>query len=198
MSVIFLDLETTGLSEQYCSILEIAALYVEDGVIKAQFHEYINPGKPIPTAVSAINGIYDRDVANCRREKEVLESFVEWCEGLGVKKIIAYNASFDMRFLRGRSDICYVKGHPFHTIEVEDGLKLARDVIKRGKLLTRPLPNGQGKTGGAKQEQVAAALGITYNPHNALEDTLALYKIYFKLKELWWFRRLSWRRKEMY
>ena len=65
MSVIFLDLETTGLSEQYCSILEIAALYVEDGVIKAQFHEYINPGKPIPTAVSAINGIYNRDVANC-------------------------------------------------------------------------------------------------------------------------------------
>lgn len=184
MSTIFLDLETTGLSDQYCAILEIAALYVEDGAVCAQFHEYINPGRPIPSNVSAINGIFDRDVVNCRREKEVLEAFVEWCSGLGVNKIIAHNAPFDMRFLRGRSDVNFVRNHPFHTIEVEDNLQLARAVIKAGKLSTVPLPNGEGKFGGAKQEQVARALGIDYSPHNALEDALALYKIYFRLKKM--------------
>lgn len=104
--------------------------------------------------------------------------------GLGVDTIIAHNASFDMRFLRDRSDICHVKGHPFHEVTVIDTLSLARKLIKAGKLSTQPLPGGVGKTNGAKQEQIANALGIQYYAHNALEDAYALSKIYARLIKL--------------
>lgn len=104
--------------------------------------------------------------------------------GLGVDTIIAHNASFDIRFLRDRSDICHVKGHPFHEVAVIDTLPLARKLIKAGKLSTQPLPGGVGKANGAKQEQIANALGIQYYAHNALEDAYALSKIYAQLIKL--------------
>lgn len=182
---VFLDTETTGLSSQYCALLEIAALAVddEDNIIE-QFHEYINPGRPIPFEITRINHISDKDVANCATEKEVLNNLVEWMLGLGVDTVIAHNASFDMRFLRDRSDICYVKGHPFHEVKVIDTLPICRKLIKAGKIETLPLPDGSGKAGGAKQEQIARALGIEYFAHNALEDAYALSKIYRMLQTL--------------
>lgn len=182
---VFLDTETTGLSAQYCSLLEIAGLAVDDnGNIIEQFHEYINPGRPIPPEITRINHITNSDVAQCATEREVLGNFVEWLIGIGADTLIAHNASFDMRFLRERSDICYVKGHPFHTIDVIDTLPLARKLIKAGKIKTQPLADGSGKAGGAKQEQIAKALGIEYFAHNALEDAYALSKIYKVLKQL--------------
>ena len=104
--------------------------------------------------------------------------------GVGADTVIAHNANFDMRFLRDRSDICYVKNHPFHDLRVIDTLPLARKLVKAGKIKTEPLPDGTGKAGGAKQEQIARALGIEYFAHNALEDAYALSKIYKILKNL--------------
>lgn len=182
---VFLDTETMGLSSQYCALLEIAALAIDDdGEIIEQFHEYINPGRPIPYEVTRINHISDKDVANCATEKEVLSNLAEWMIGVGADTVIAHNANFDMRFLRDRSDICYVKNHPFHDLRVIDTLPLARKLVKAGKIKTEPLPDGTGKAGGAKQEQIARALGIEYFAHNALEDAYALSKIYKILKNL--------------
>lgn len=182
---IFLDTETTGLSSQYCALLEIAALAVdEEGNIVEQFHEYINPGRPIPFNITQINHISDKDVANCATEREVLNNLVEWMIGIGADTIIAHNATFDMRFLRDRSDICYVKNHPFHEVKVIDTLAIARKLIKAGKIHTLPLPDGTGKENGAKQEQLAKAFGIDYFAHNALEDAYALSKIYRRLQQL--------------
>lgn len=182
---IFLDTETTGLSSSYCSLLEIAALAVDNsGNVIEQFHEYIKPNKPIPIEITRINHITNKDVENCASEKEVLEHFVEWLIGIGADTIIAHNANFDMRFLRDRSDMCYVKNHPFNDINVIDTLPIARKLVKAGKIETKPLADGSGKAGGAKQEQIAEALGIKYFAHNALEDAYALSKIYKYLKQL--------------
>jgi DNA polymerase III epsilon subunit-like protein len=75
---VFLDTETMGLSSQYCPLLEIAALAIDDdGEIIEQFHEYINPGRPIPYEITRINHISDKDVANCATEKEVLSNLAE-------------------------------------------------------------------------------------------------------------------------
>lgn len=182
--IVFLDLETTGLTEQFCSILEVAAICTEDnGDIIDTFHEYINPGKPIPANIVQLTRITDAQVANCRTEREVLDSFITWCMGIGADSYVAHNASFDFRFLRGRSDILHLS-HPFNRVNVIDTMATVSALLKAGKLVTERTPSGRSSK---RQESVAKALNISYGEggaHSAAEDTLVLKKMYFKLLEL--------------
>lgn len=102
----YVDTETTGLSEEYCSLLEIAAIIVDDNFeIIDTFHQYINPNRKIPTEIVNLTRITDEMVEDCPRENVILEKFITWLRGYGVDTIIAHNAKFDMKFLIGRSNI---------------------------------------------------------------------------------------------
>lgn len=180
----YLDTETTGLSPDYASLLEVAAIIIdEEGSIVDTFHEYINPGRKIPEEIVNITHITDDKVADCRREGPVLADFVTWLKGYGVITIVAYNAPFDMKFLRGRSDLWKVD-HPFYSVDVVDPMKTVGDLLKSGKLVTEKTPTGRKSK---KQESVAKALGISYGDggaHSAIEDVTVLYKIHKKLQEM--------------
>ena len=185
MKQLFLDLETTGLAPSFAGILEIAAVVTEETMDGPKvidiFHEYIRPFHPIPAAVTAINGITNDMVANCRTEKEVLLGFGAWLIGNGYDKLnpVAHNGKFDFRFLKERSGIVYSNTADLF-IEMEtrlvDTLPMARKLIKAGKIKT--------KENKAKLEMLAEAFNIKFKAHNALEDTMALAKVYYKLKEL--------------
>ena len=51
------DLETTGTSSKYDEVIEISAVKVKNGVVTEEFSQLVNPGRPIPSAASAVNHI---------------------------------------------------------------------------------------------------------------------------------------------
>lgn len=181
--IIFFDLETMGLSEAYCPILEIAAICCDDnGEVIDTFHEYINPGRPIPQEIVNLTRITDAKVSGCRREGAVLQDFLVWLKGMGVNTMVAHNASFDMRFLRGRSSVCGISPSFLEHRQIIDTMATARRLIKEGKFTTTKTGNGRWSV---KQEAVAKALGVEYGAggaHSAIEDVLVLKQIYFKMK----------------
>lgn len=90
------DFETTGLSAEDDDIIEIGAVRIEKGRQTDVFQSLVNPLRPIPAQASAVNGLFDKDVAEAPTLDEVLPDFLNFIRG-GV--LVAHNAKFDTRFL---------------------------------------------------------------------------------------------------
>lgn len=166
--ILFIDLETTGFSREWDSIIEVAAILYDEEQRKqiAKFHEYIKPTKRIPEAVVNITGITNERVANCRSEREVMTDFFEWVNKHNPNKLTAYNSSFDKGFLENKKS-----KYSLAAKEVE-----WFDMMQYGRQLKR-----EGKIENYRQPTVAQFLGIEYQAHSAIEDVTALIKIYEKL-----------------
>ncbi len=77
MRLIFTDIETTGFSREWDSIIEIAAIAVDEDLNEIdRFHEYIYPGKSIPAKITEITGITNEMVKEKRNEKDVMMDFL--------------------------------------------------------------------------------------------------------------------------
>ncbi len=87
------DIETTGLSQTYDEIIEIAAHKVYQGGIVDTFEVFVNPGFSIPERIVEITHITDEMVADALSIKEVLPKFMDFCEG---SILVAHNAMFDV------------------------------------------------------------------------------------------------------
>ncbi len=91
-----LDFETTGLSPGWDRALELAIVRLDPGEPpRLVFDTLIHPGRPV--AASFIHGITDADVANAPPFSHIAGDVVRALSGCVVA---AYNAAFDMRFLR--------------------------------------------------------------------------------------------------
>lgn len=159
------DLETTGVSyETGDKIIEIGAFKIENGKITEKFVSFVNPDRLIPEKASAVNHIFDADVANAPHDYQVLQDFYKFTRGA---ILVGYNnISFDDVFLigQGRSNRWNFDN------ESEDAYLLAQKFvtnIKNHKLIT-----------------VAKALGVALdNAHSAGWDALATAEVFIKLAE---------------
>ena len=79
--IVFLDLETTGINVVTDRIVEIAFLKIFPDGREEEKLQLINPGIPIPPQASAIHGIYDEDVKDAPRFKEVAKIYAKFIEG---------------------------------------------------------------------------------------------------------------------
>ena len=94
---IFLDLETTGLDPENDRITEICVLHVVFGEsVHDGLGTLINPGRPIPPQVVELTGITDEMVRD-KQGEEILHEFFDY---IGTDPVHAYNANFDMSFLK--------------------------------------------------------------------------------------------------
>ena len=93
---IVFDVETTGLSAVYDTIIELAAVRMHKGNVIDTFEQFIDPGHPLSQTTIDLTGITDEMVRGSKSEKEVLTMFREFC---GEDILVAHNASFDMGFL---------------------------------------------------------------------------------------------------
>ena len=96
-----LDLETTGLSPERSTILEIGAVRVVELRVEGRFSTLVNPGSPIPPRITSLTGIDDRMVAGAPELGAALQGFLDWLGSLPCDALVAHNAPFDDRFLRG-------------------------------------------------------------------------------------------------
>lgn len=90
------DLETTGLDYGSDAIVEIGAVLVENSVITKEYHQMIDPGRPMPYEASAVNHITDDMLSGQPKIHQVLPAFLSF---VGDDVLVAHNALFDMRFL---------------------------------------------------------------------------------------------------
>ncbi|MGK0551657.1 PolC-type DNA polymerase III [Enterococcus faecalis] len=90
------DVETTGLSAVYDTIIELAAVKMHKGNIIETFEQFIDPGHPLSQTTIHLTGITDEMVRGSKSEEEVLRMFKEFSKG---SILVAHNASFDMGFL---------------------------------------------------------------------------------------------------
>lgn len=90
------DVETTGLSAVYDTIIELAAVKMENGQVVDTFESFIDPGRPLSATIINLTGITDDMLKGSDDIETVLKRFKEWC---GDAVLVAHNASFDMGFL---------------------------------------------------------------------------------------------------
>jgi DNA polymerase III subunit alpha, Gram-positive type len=120
---IVFDVETTGLSAVYDSIIELAAVKIKGGEIIDRFEAFANPHHPLSATTINLTGITDDMVRDAPDVSEVLKRFYTWC---GDDIFVAHNASFDMGFL----NVGYKKiGFEKVTNPVIDTLELARFLL---------------------------------------------------------------------
>ncbi|WP_018922517.1 PolC-type DNA polymerase III [Salsuginibacillus kocurii] len=90
------DVETTGLSAVYDTIIELAAVKVRDGEIIDRFESFANPHEKLSSTIIDLTGITDDMVKDAPEVEQVLADFKAFTEG---SILVAHNASFDMGFL---------------------------------------------------------------------------------------------------
>ncbi|MGX7172466.1 PolC-type DNA polymerase III [Enterococcus ratti] len=90
------DVETTGLSAVYDTIIELAAVKMYKGNVIESFDEFIDPGHPLSRTTVELTGITDEMVRGSKSEEEVLRLFLEFSKD---SILVAHNAAFDMGFL---------------------------------------------------------------------------------------------------
>lgn len=160
------DLETTGLSPVKDEIIELSAVRFRDYKAVSAFTTLINPDSSIPSAVTRITGISDKDTVTAPSIGEILTQFTEF---VGQDAMVGHNIrAFDLKFL-------YKVGFDMDTIERSyyDTLSLARKRIDENEVKDYKL------------ETLLEYFGITRSSaHRGLTDSVAEGLLFAKLINL--------------
>ena len=98
MRQIVLDTETTGLSHtEGHRIIEIGCVeLMQRQITDNNYHQYINPERPVDEGAYAVHGIGDEFLAQQPLFANIAEQFIEYIRGA---ELIIHNAPFDVGFL---------------------------------------------------------------------------------------------------
>ncbi len=127
MRQIFLDTETTGFNpHEGDRIIEIGAVeLIKRKLTQKNYHQFINPERPIPAEATEVHGITDERVANEPKFAEIVDAFMEYVAGA---ELIIHNAPFDVGFIN--HELSMLKNNRWGKIEdhctITDSLKLAQ------------------------------------------------------------------------
>lgn len=165
VTFVVLDLETTGAAPTTDRITEIGALRYRGGECLATFHTLVNPGVPIPPAITILTGITEAMVGPAPRIEAVLPSPLELLDGA---VLVGHNVRFDAAFLDAA---LRTHGYPPLRLRRVDTLALAR------RLLREEVPDLRLAT-------LARQLRVSVLPcHRALEDARATVEVLHALLE---------------
>lgn len=157
------DLETTGLSPHTEQIIEVGAIFVdiETGDYDA-FSRFVACERPLSSRITKITGITDEMLKDAQAVDLVLDDLAHFIRG---RPIVAYNAGFDMSFLRAAA-----RNQAFDKCQVVCALQAARRYLK--------LPNHKLAT-------VAAHFGIEQKQaHRALDDCLTTLSVFQHIRKI--------------
>ena len=91
-SIVAIDIESTGLSEERDAIIEIGAVKFKGHRVEAEWTSLINPGRHIPEFISGLTGISDVEVRTAPSYRSIaqdLQAFV------GDAPLVGHNVRFD-------------------------------------------------------------------------------------------------------
>lgn len=90
------DVETTGLSAAYDTIIELAAVKIVNGEVVDKFESFANPHHKLSSTTIELTGITDDMVQDA---PEVVDMIAKFHDFIGDGIVVAHNASFDIGFL---------------------------------------------------------------------------------------------------
>ena len=156
------DVETTGLSAVYDTIIELAAVKIKNGEIIDRFESFANPHKPLSATIINLTSITDDMLQDAPEVEAVLKRFHRWAEDA---IFVAHNASFDMGFL----NVGYKK------VGLEKATNPVIDTLELGRLLYPELKNHRLNT-------LAKKLDVELTQHHrAIYDAEATGYILLKM-----------------
>lgn len=183
MKIIFFDLETTGLVAAKESILEVAAMCIDENFnILDSYSSFINPGRPIPYFISNLTGITDSTVRNSRSEGIVMNDFMNWVHAQGATTIAGHNIKrFDIKWIEEKTHKYGIKNTlPTNAL---DTLDYANALYKDGVLseYTATTPTGRMSF---KLEHLISYFDLDTQTHRAIDDVRQNVIVYKRLQEL--------------
>ena len=124
MLEVILDTETTGLSvKEKHRIVEIGCIELNNQIpTNNEFHEYINPQRPVSLEAKKIHGYSDEFLSGKKTFQEISNKFINFIKG---KKLIIHNAPFDLSFLN--YELKLLNKDLIETKNIIDTLELARE-----------------------------------------------------------------------
>ncbi len=115
--VIF-DVETTGLSSVYDTIIEIGAVKMKNGEVLEKFDKFINPHHPLSEQTINLTSITDEMVSAADDEDVVIKQFQDF---YGDRPLCGHNVQFDVGFVNAalrRSGLSEITQPVVDTLEV--------------------------------------------------------------------------------
>lgn len=106
-SYVVIDIETTGLSPEYDSIIEVGAIRYSAGEIVEQFSSLVKPdcvysdGKYINSYIEELTGITNEMLKSAPSAEVILPKYYEF---IGDSLIVGHNVNFDINFLYDNFD----------------------------------------------------------------------------------------------
>ena len=156
------DVETTGLSAVYDTIIELAAVKIKNGEIIDKFESFANPHKPLSATIINLTSITDDMLQDAPEVEAVLKRFHRWTEDA---IFVAHNASFDMGFLNAG----------YKKVGLEKATNPVIDTLELGRLLYPELKNHRLNT-------LAKKLDVELTQHHrAIYDAEATGYIFLKM-----------------
>lgn len=160
---IVLDIETTGFSPAYDSIIEIAAIKIENGTVIDKFQSLINPGCLIDEFTIKLTGISNELLESAPTFNNIMKAFVNF---IGDNIIVGHNVNFDINFIY---DYC-LKENIYFKNDFIDTLRLSRMLFKNLK--------------SHKLNILSEELNLPNKPdHRALIDSYCTYDLYEYIKK---------------
>ncbi len=154
MSLILIDLETTGFSQHKDAIIEVGLIRVTGHKIVDNFHSYINPHRLLRPVIKDLTDITDVTLRDAPDFKDIKDALYEFC---GNDLIVAYNSSFDQRFL-----------------EVNDPRFKSKTFFDYLKLMRSEFPELDNH----KMRNVAKFFGVSFEEkHSAEKDVKIMFEI---------------------
>jgi DNA polymerase III subunit epsilon len=120
LSLVVVDVETTGWLDEQGEITEIGAVRLAGGQLTGEFASLVRPAGPVPADITALTGITDAMVGRAPLSAPVLRAFLAFA---GDCVLVAHNAPFDIGFLTAG---CAAAGIAWPRAAVLDTAVLAR------------------------------------------------------------------------
>lgn len=95
--LVFVDIETTGLSPVRSRIIEVAAIRVEQGKVIQSFTKLVNPECEVPYFIQNLTGISEAEVQQAPLFADISDDLHQL---LSDAVFVAHNVRFDYAFLR--------------------------------------------------------------------------------------------------
>ncbi len=158
------DLETTGLDPASCEIIEIGAIRVSRAQVLAgdknflSLQSLLRHSTPIPSRITDLTGITQSMIDQAGVEPtEALREFVDF---VGSRPLVAYNASFDVRFLQAAM--------------AGTGLRLSNPTICALELARAAWPDRESY----KLADIARSIDDVGDNHRAVADCIRTLVVY--------------------
>jgi DNA polymerase III subunit epsilon len=120
VSLVVVDVETTGWLDEQGEITEIGAVRLTGGQVTGEFSSLVRARGPVPADITALTGITDDMVGRAPAPTAVLRSFLAFASDC---MLVAHNAPFDLGFLTAACAACEL---PWPSAAVLDTAVLAR------------------------------------------------------------------------